>query len=163
MNAVERERHEYFMRRALLCAAEASERGEVPVGAVLVSDNGEVLAQAGNAQINTSDPTAHAEIRVLRAAATVMDNYRLPNTTLYVSLEPCTMCCGALVHARIDHVVFAAREPKAGAVVSTASLLDSPALNHQVTWSEGVLAHESASLLKAFFAARRKQAAKNTL
>lgn len=73
------------------------------------------------------------------------------------------MCCGALVHARIDHVVFAAREPKAGAVVSTASLLDSPALNHQVTWSEGVLAHESASLLKAFFAARRKQAAKNTL
>jgi len=146
---------DFFMRQALQCAEEASQQGEVPVGAVLVAHDGQVLAWAGNAQIASSDPTAHAEVAVLRMAATALQNYRLPGTTLYVTLEPCTMCCGALVHARVARLVFAAREPKAGAVVSTAALLDNPALNHAIQWQEGVMADESAALLKAFFRARR--------
>lgn len=146
---------DYFMAQALQCAREAAERGEVPVGAVLVNADGDILAQAGNAQIGQADPTAHAEVLALRMAAAVRQNYRLPGTTMYVTLEPCTMCCGALVHARIDRLVFATREPKAGAVVSTAAVLNSAALNHAVSWSEGVMAHESATLLKGFFKARR--------
>ena len=146
---------EHFMQLALGCAQAAAAQGEVPVGAVLVASDGQVIAQAGNGQIGHSDPTAHAEVLTLRAAAQALQNYRLPNTTLYVTLEPCTMCCGALVHARVGRLVFATREPKAGAVISTASTLDNASLNHTVTWEEGVLADESASLLKAFFASRR--------
>ena len=146
---------EYFMKQALQCAKEAADRGEVPVGAVLVTSTGDILAQAGNAQIAHADPTAHAEVLVLRRAAAARQNYRLPGTTIYVTLEPCTMCCGALVHARIDRLVFATREPKAGAVVSTAAILNSPSFNHVVSWSEGVMAKESAALLKDFFKARR--------
>ena len=146
-----------YMRRALLCAAAAGDEGEVPVGAVLVGPGGEVLAEAGNGQIGASDPTAHAEILTLRRAAANLGNYRLPGSTLYVTLEPCTMCCGALVHARIERLVFAAREPKAGAVVSTLATLDNTSLNHRVPWQEGLMREESGHLLKAFFAARRKR------
>ena len=144
-----------YMTQALDQARRAAELGEVPVGAVLIAASGEVLAAAGNAQIHQSDATAHAEICVLRLAGQQLGNYRLPGTTLYVTLEPCTMCCGAMVHARVERVVFAAREPKAGAVVSTGQALDNPVLNHRVAWSDGLLANESAALLKHFFSQRR--------
>lgn len=135
-------------------ARRAADRGEVPVGAVLTKSE-TLIAHGGNAQIELSDPSAHAEIRVLREAGLRQGNYRLPETTLYVTLEPCTMCCGALVHARIQRLVFAAREPRAGAVISMASVLDHPALNHHVMWQEGLLEGESVALLQEFFRARR--------
>lgn len=135
-------------------ARRAADRGEVPVGAVLTKSE-TLIAHGGNAQIELSDPSAHAEIRVLREAGLRQGNYRLPETTLYVTLEPCTMCCGAVVHARIQRLVFAAREPRAGAVISMASVLDNPALNHHVMWQEGLLEGESAALLQEFFRARR--------
>jgi len=144
-----------YMAQALEEAQRAAELGEVPVGAVLVDASGRVLAAAGNAQINQRDATAHAEIRVLRLAGQRLENYRLPGTTLYVTLEPCTMCCGAMVHARVQRLIFAAREPKAGAVVSTGQALDNPALNHRVAWSDGLLSNESSVLLKSFFSQRR--------
>ena len=144
-----------YMAQALEEAQRAAELGEVPVGAVLVDASGRVLAAAGNAQINQRDATAHAEIRVLRLAGQRLENYRLPGTTLYVTLEPCTMCCGALVHARVEQLYFGALEPKAGAGISTASLLEGPALNHRVRWQGEIMADASARLLKAFFAARR--------
>ena len=146
------------MTLALEEAQRAADRGEVPVGAVLTRDE-VVLAHGGNAQIELHDATAHAEIRVLREAGVRDGNYRLPGTTLYVTLEPCTMCCGALVHARVETVIFAAREPRAGAVVSTASVLDNRALNHRVVWHEGLLGDESALLLRQFFQLRRGAAA----
>ena len=145
------------MTLALEEAQRAADRGEVPVGAVLTRDE-VVLAHGGNAQIELHDATAHAEIRVLREAGVRDGNYRLPGTTLYVTLEPCTMCCGALVHARVETVIFAAREPRSGAVVSTTSLLDNPALNHRVAWNEGLLGDESALLLRQFFQLRRDAA-----
>ncbi|MEL7043701.1 MAG: tRNA adenosine(34) deaminase TadA [Pseudomonadota bacterium] len=149
------QRDERFMKRALELAEEAAKAGEVPVGAVLVRD-GEVLAEAGNAQIGEHDATAHAEIRALRLASARCENYRLPRSTLYVSLEPCTMCCGALIHARVAELVFAAREPRAGAVVSTRALLDDEAFNHRVRWREDKShASESGELLRRFFRARR--------
>ena len=114
-----------------------------------------IVGEGHNRQILDNDPTAHAEVIALRAAATQIGNYRLPGSTLYVSVEPCTMCAGAMVHARIARLVFAAREPKAGAVVSVAQLLDRATLNHQVDWTEGVLAADSAELLQTFFAERR--------
>ena len=142
------------MALALEEARRAADRGEVPVGAVLA--RGEtVLAHGGNAQIELHDATAHAEIRVLREAGVRDSNYRLPGTTLYVTLEPCTMCCGALVHARVEQLIFAAREPRAGAVLSTSAVLDNPALNHQVKWAEGLCEAESADLLRQFFQERR--------
>ncbi len=144
------------MARALEFAQAAADANEVPVGALLVGADGAVIAGAGNCQVASHDPTAHAEIAVLRAAGQVVGNYRLPGSTLYVTLEPCTMCCGALIHARISRLVFAAREPKAGAVVSTSQALDNPALNHRVSWHEGVMADTSAQLLRAFFARRRR-------
>lgn len=145
---------ERCMTLALEEARRAADRGEVPVGAVLT--RGEtVLGHGGNAQIELHDATAHAEIRVLREAGVRDSNYRLPGTTLYVTLEPCTMCCGALVHARVETLIFATREPRAGAVVSTAAALDNVSLNHSVTWSEGLLGAESAELLRAFFQQRR--------
>ena len=145
---------ERCMTLALEEAQRAADRGEVPVGAVLT--RGEtVLAHGGNAQIELHDATAHAEIRVLREAGVRDSNYRLPGTTLYVTLEPCTMCCGALVHARVETLIFATREPRAGAVVSTTAALDNVSLNHSVTWSEGLLGAESAELLRTFFQQRR--------
>ena len=142
------------MTLALEEARRAADRGEVPVGAVLTRGES-ILAHGGNAQIELSDPSAHAEIRVLREASVRDGNYRLPGTTLYVSLEPCTMCCGALVHARVAEVIFAAREPKAGAVISASAVLDSPALNHHVQWRGGLLETESSHLLQDFFRERR--------
>jgi tRNA(adenine34) deaminase len=148
---------QHYMRRALELAALAGERGEVPVGAVLVR-GGEVLGEGFNHVIGRSDPSAHAEILALRDAAEREGNYRLPETTLYVTLEPCTMCLGALVHARVACLVFAAREPRAGAVCSAARLLDADYYNHRVSWREGPLAEESAERLRAFFRERRAQA-----
>ena len=143
-----------YMHRALELAARAGQAGEVPVGALVVMDR-VIVGEGHNRQILDNDPTAHAEVIALRAAATQIGNYRLPGSTLYVSVEPCTMCAGAMVHARIARLVFAAREPKAGAVVSVAQLLDRATLNHQVDWTEGVLAADSAELLQTFFAERR--------
>ena len=142
------------MTLALDEARRAATRGEVPVGAVLTRDH-RVLANSGNAQIELHDPTAHAEIRVLRDAAVREGNYRLPGTTLYVSLEPCTMCCGALIHARVQTLIFGTREPRSGAVSSAAQTLDNPLLNHRVQWREGLEETEAAALLRAFFKARR--------
>jgi tRNA(adenine34) deaminase len=147
--------HERWMRRALALADRAANEGEVPVGAVVVRD-GELLGEGWNQVISTSDPSGHAEVVALRDAARLVGNYRLPGATLYVTLEPCTMCAGALVHARIAHLVFAAREPKAGVVCSTCSLLEEPWLNHKVDWTGEVLAEESSARLQAFFAERRK-------
>jgi tRNA(adenine34) deaminase len=144
-----------FMKRALELAAEAAAAGEVPVGAVLVRD-GAVLGEGANALIGAVDPTAHAEINALRAGARAIGNYRLAGSTLYVTLEPCSMCCGALVHARVEKLVFAALEPRAGAVTSTRSLLDEPGLNHRVHWEQAeAWAERSGDLLREFFRARR--------
>ena len=145
-----------FMRQALRLAEIAREDGEVPVGAVVVL-GGDVIGEGFNQPIARDDPSAHAEILALRAAAAQIGNYRLQDATLYVTIEPCMMCCGALVHARISRLVFGAREPRAGAVVSNARLLGSPWLNHRAEVSEGVLADECAELMRAFFAARRGQ------
>ena len=142
------------MRRALALADRAENEGEVPIGAVVVRDD-ELLGEGWNQVISARDPTAHAEIVALRDAARVADNYRLPGAILYVTLEPCTMCAGALVHARIAHLVFGATEPRAGVVCSTFSLLEQPWYNHKVEWQGGVLAQESADRLQAFFQARR--------
>lgn len=143
-----------FMRRALELASEAAGVGEVPVGAVVVRD-GEIIGQGYNAPVSSSDPSAHAEIVALRDAARRVGNYRLPGSVLYVTLEPCTMCIGAIVHARVERLVFAAREPRAGVVCSQGSDLDRPFYNHRVRWEEGLLAGESAALLQEFFRRRR--------
>ena len=147
-------RHEHYMKQALQLAAQAGERGEVPVGAVLVQDD-KVLATGTNASITLNDPTAHAEIQALRDAARTTGNYRLPGTTLYVTIEPCTMCVGALIHARVAFLVFGAREPRAGAVVSRHRLLQSPAHNHRIHHIEGILQAECAQQIQQFFQAKR--------
>ena len=147
--------HEQWMRRALALADRAANEGEVPIGAVIVRD-GELLGEGWNSVIAFSDPTAHAEIVAMRDAARMAGNYRLPGATLYVTLEPCTMCAGAMIHARIEKLVFAASEPKAGVVCSTCSLLDEPRYNHQVKWQGGILAERSSERLQAFFRERRK-------
>jgi tRNA(adenine34) deaminase len=143
------------MDRALALAAEAGDRGEVPVGALLADADGTVIAEAGNAPIGEHDPTAHAEIRVLRMAGRRLANYRLPQTTLYVTLEPCVMCAGALVHARIARLVYGAADERAGACGSIMNVPANPQFNHRVEVSGGVLAERSAELLREFFAARR--------
>lgn len=145
---------DHWMQRALALAKQAGEAGEVPVGAVLVRD-GLLLGEGWNQPIRAHDPTAHAEIVALRAAAQATANYRLPRSTLYVTIEPCAMCAGALVHARVGRLVFGAREPRAGAVASNACLLEAPFINHRVVWEEGICAVQAASLLQAFFRARR--------
>ncbi len=146
--------HEDWMRRALALADRAAHEGEVPVGAVVVRD-GQLLGEGWNQMIATQDPTGHAEIVALRDAARVVGNYRLSGAILYVTLEPCTMCAGAMVHARIAQLVFAALEPRAGVVCSTCALLDESRFNHRVSWQGGVLAEESAARLQDFFRARR--------
>ncbi len=143
-----------FMTRALELARKAEEEGEVPVGAVLVRDN-EILAEGWNCPIGQHDPTAHAEIRAIRAACEKTGTYRLLDTTLYVTLEPCAMCAGALVHARIKRLVYATSDPKTGAAGSVFDVVRAPALNHEVECEVGVMADESAVLLKEFFARRR--------
>lgn len=143
-----------YMQHALRLARRAGEAAEVPVGAVLVA-SGEVIGEGWNRVIGAADPTAHAEIVALRDAAQRVGNYRLPDTTLYVTLEPCTMCVGSLVHARVANLVFATREPRAGAVCSALQLLDVNSYNHRLVWREGPLGDDSAALLRAFFRARR--------
>ncbi len=143
-----------FMRQALHEARAVAQAGEVPVGAVLVSD-GRAVASAGNQTIRDCDPTAHAEIVVLRAAAKMLGNYRLTGTTLYVTVEPCAMCAGAMVQARIDRLVYGCDDPKGGAVRSCLEVLSHPKLNHRVEVVAGVLADECSAAIQAFFAARR--------
>ena len=143
------------MREALAEAERGRAAGEVPVGAVVVID-GVIIGRAHNAPITLSDPTAHAEVLALRDAARRAGNYRLPGATLFVTLEPCAMCCGAAILARLARVVYGARDAKAGAVESLHRLLDDARLNHRVSATGGVLASESAVLLRAFFDARRR-------
>ncbi|SFI65853.1 tRNA(adenine34) deaminase [Pseudomonas argentinensis] len=142
------------MREALALAAEGAARGEVPVGAVLVQ-GGEVIGRGFNCPISTSDPSAHAEMVAIRAAAQAVANYRLPGSTLYVTLEPCAMCAGLIVHSRVQRVVFGASEPRAGMAVSRGQFFDQSFLNHRVLVEGGVLAEECGEVLKAFFKARR--------
>jgi tRNA(adenine34) deaminase len=143
-----------FMREALSEAREAAASGEVPIGAVLVFE-GQVLTRGGNRTIRDCDPTAHAEMVVLREAARILGNYRLAGTTLYVTIEPCSMCAGALLQARVPRLVYGAAEPRGGAVVSCFAVLSHPEVNHRVEVTSGVLADESAAVMRDFFAARR--------
>jgi tRNA(adenine34) deaminase len=143
-----------FMQLALAEAQASGDAGEVPIGAVLVQ-NGTVLARAGNRTIRDNDPTAHAEIVVIRETARLLGNYRLADTTLYVTLEPCAMCAGAIIQARIPRVVYAADDPKGGAFRSCFEIFTSAKLNHRVEVTPGLLAQDSTSLLQAFFSSRR--------
>jgi tRNA(adenine34) deaminase len=145
-----------WMGRALELAAAAAAIGEVPVGAVLVRDN-HIIGEAHNAPISNNDACAHAEILAIRAACHSEQNYRLPNSTLYVSLEPCAMCAGALVHARVGRVVIAAKEPRAGAAGSVLNVLQHEQLNHRCHVEFGLMQQPSSAMLKAFFRARRKR------
>ena len=143
-----------WMAEALALARAAGERGEVPVGAVVVRD-GTIIGRGGNAPIVASDPTAHAEIAALRDAGRALGNYRLPGCALYVTLEPCAMCAGAIMHARLARVVFGARDPKTGACGSVVDLFADPRLNHHTSVASGVRAEECGALLSDFFVARR--------
>ena len=142
------------MQAALAEARLSAGAGEVPIGAVVVCE-GEIIARGQNRVLRNVDPTAHAEMIALRAAAAALGNYRLAGCTLYVTLEPCTMCAGAMIHARIDRLVYAAADPKAGACGSVLSVLNHPKLNHQLQMEHGIGAEESAELLRAFFRERR--------
>ena len=144
------------MRQALQQAEQGARCDEVPVGAVLVDQSGELIASGHNQPITTVDPTAHAEVVVLRAAAKVLNNYRLPNTTLYVTLEPCTMCVGAIVQARVARLVYATTEPKAGAIESALQLFQNANFNHFPEISTGVLEKECSACLSRFFQNKRK-------
>jgi tRNA(adenine34) deaminase len=143
-----------FMARALELARQAEAAGEVPVGAVVVKD-GVIVAEGWNQPIGTCDPTAHAEIVALRAAGRALGTYRLTGTTLYVTLEPCAMCAAAMVHARVERLVFAAADPRAGAAGSVFDIVRHAALNHRLECTSGVLAEECSALLRGFFQARR--------
>lgn len=143
-----------WMQHALRLARRAADLGEVPVGAVLVRDD-EVVAEGWNRPIASHDPSAHAEMVALRQAAAALRNYRLGGLTLYVTLEPCVMCAGAIIHARIARLVFGATDPKAGAVNSVYDVIANPRLNHALEWTGGVLADECGALLQEFFRARR--------
>ena len=147
---------EDFMTAALLLAKEAGYAGEVPVGAIVVKD-GEVIGSGHNAPIGKHDPTAHAEIQAMREAAKTLGNYRLVGCTLYVTLEPCAMCTGAIQHARIARLVYGASDPKTGACGSVINLMAEPRLNHHTQVTAGVLAEECGSLLSQFFVERRKK------
>jgi tRNA(adenine34) deaminase len=146
----------HYMKVALQQAEIAAEKGEVPVGAVLVTDDGQVFT-AHNAPISLHDASAHAEMRAIRATCQAVGNYRLTGSTLYVTLEPCTMCAGAIVHARIGRVVYGASDPKTGAVDSLYHILADERLNHQPQVTAGVMADDCGALLKRFFRQRRKQ------
>ena len=151
---IDRSRDEHFMREALALAAEGAALGEVPVGALLVQD-GEIIGQGFNSPISRHDPSAHAEMVAIRAAAEAVQNYRLPGSTLYVTLEPCNMCAGLIVHSRVARVVYGATEPRAGVAVSRGQFFSQDFLNHKVMVEGGVLAEECGAILKAFFKARR--------
>jgi tRNA(adenine34) deaminase len=143
-----------FMKIALEEAEEAYRRGEVPVGAVMVRE-GNILARAHNSPIVRNDPSAHAEMLALRQAAELIGNYRLAGAELYVTLEPCVMCAGAIVHARLERVIFGARDPKCGAVVSLYNILNDKRLNHQVKITEGILREECGEIMSRFFQQKR--------
>ena len=143
-----------FMQEALDEAKKGLAKGEVPVGAVLTFNN-EIIAKGHNSPISSNDPSCHAEVNTIREAANILKNYRLEKTSLYVTLEPCAMCCGLLIHSRIENLIFAPLDPKSGAVMSNACLLDASFINHKVNYSQGPLATQSSELLKSFFRARR--------
>lgn len=143
------------MCRAIDLAGEAQIAGEVPVGAVVVGADGALLGEGHNQPISAADPSAHAEIVALRAAASASGNYRLPGATLYVTLEPCLMCAGAMVHARLARLVFGADDPRAGAIRSVAAMLDAAWHNHRVAWQGGLEAQQCSQILRAFFRQRR--------
>ncbi|WP_455210976.1 tRNA adenosine(34) deaminase TadA [Kaarinaea lacus] len=147
---------EYWMRKALQLARHAESLGEVPVGAVLVKDN-KLLAEGWNQPITSHDPTAHAEIVAMRQAGRHLENYRIVDTVLYVTLEPCVMCAGALIHARVKRVVYGASDPKAGADESVFRLLQDDRFNHRIEVTGGVLAEECGQMLSQFFQAKRKK------
>ncbi len=145
----------YWMQQAYAAAVKAGARGEVPVGAVLVDENNQLLSITGNQMINSTDATAHAEILAIREAGIQLNNYRLANTTLYVTLEPCCMCAGALIQARIKRLVYATRDLQAGAAGSVFNLLHARGLNHKISLDEGVMQAECSALLTDFFKQRR--------
>ncbi len=149
-----KEQDKFYMRQALIEAQQAVERGEVPVGAVIVSEN-QLLASAANSPISRHDPSCHAEINAIRLACRKQRNYRLPAATLYVTLEPCIMCMGAILHARIKRLVYGADDPKTGAAISLYRLGTDPRLNHQLEISGGILADECGDILRKFFRQRR--------
>ncbi len=151
------EEETHWMRLALAAVSDAGRRGEVPVGAVIVRQ-GQLLAVGSNSPVGECDASAHAEIMALRAAGRSLGNYRLPGACMYVTLEPCTMCVGALIHARIDSLVYATSEPRAGALVSARSLLEDGYYNHRFSFRGGLLAAESRQLLQDFFRQRRGSA-----
>lgn len=153
---------EYWMQRALDYAKEAGKRGEVPVGAVIIGEDG-FIAGGGNAPIGSQDPTAHAEIIALREAAKKTNNYRLPETTLYVTLEPCLMCMGAMIHARVTRLVYGARDPKTGAAASVYSIGSDGRLNHDIEITRNILAEPCSLLLKEFFKSRRQAGKRNVV
>ncbi|WP_455922352.1 tRNA adenosine(34) deaminase TadA [Pseudomonas putida] len=151
---IDRSRDQHFMREALALAAQGAAMGEVPVGAVLVQ-GGEIVGRGFNCPISGSDPSAHAEMVAIRNAAQSVSNYRLPGSTLYVTLEPCSMCAGLIVHSRVARVVFGALEPKAGVAQSQGQFFTQGFLNHRVMIEGGVLAEECGAILSEFFKARR--------
>lgn len=153
---------EPLMRPALDQALAARDKGEVPIGAALFTNQGQLIATAGNAPISEHDPTAHAEIRCLRRAGALLNNYRLENTILAVTLEPCTMCLGALIHARVSGVIYGAADPRSGALDSCLPGPDLPFFNHRFWVISGVLAEECGGLLSDFFKQRRKAAQENS-
>jgi tRNA(adenine34) deaminase len=149
------ERDEFWMQQALALASRAEEQGEVPVGAVLVL-NDEIIGTGFNSPITACDPTAHAEIMALREGAKNIKNYRILNSTLYATLEPCLMCAGALVHARIKRLVYGTRDPRAGAITSVFKVLDNASLNHRVEYADGLLQERCGAMLSEFFKKKRK-------
>jgi tRNA(adenine34) deaminase len=151
---------ELYLRAAIAEAQAAEVAGEVPIGAIIVSPTGDIIARGNNRVLRDHDPTAHAEIVALRAAGLALENYRLNDCTLYVTLEPCAMCAGAILHARIGRLVYAAPDPKAGACGSVLSVMNHPQLNHKLEVVSGLLSDECAILLQNFFRARRTSASK---
>jgi len=154
---IDRSQDEHFMREALVLAAQGAALGEVPVGAVLVQ-GGQIIGRGYNCPISQHDPSAHAEMVAVRDAAQALQNYRLPGVTLYVTLEPCSMCAGLIVHSRIQRVVYGAAEPKAGVVVSRGKFFEQDFLNHRVLVEGGVLAEECGTVLSEVFRQRRQKA-----
>ena len=157
LKVIDKSQDAYFMQQALLQASRGAVLGEVPVGAVVVQD-GKIIGEGFNCPILFNDPSAHAEMVAIRNAAQALNNYRLPGATLYVTLEPCSMCAGLIVHSRIARVVFGTTEPKAGVVVSRGQFFEQSFLNHRVLVEGGVLAEQCSQTLSAFFKARREQA-----
>ncbi len=151
------EQDEFWMRKAIEAAEAARDINEVPIGACLIDNNGEIVASAGNRTITTNDPTAHAEILVIRQAAAKIGNYRLTETTLYTTIEPCAMCAGALVNARIKRLIFGAHDIRFGAVESVFQICSTSSLNHQIEITSGILAQDCRRLMQEFFREKRRK------